>query len=132
YERYIQFDRLLGPYAGAYWVTLSCNVFIPQVLWFPRVRHNNPLLFLVALVVLLGMWMERFVIVITSLHRDYLPSSWGRYAPTGWDYAALFGSIGLFFLLFLLFIRFLPMISIAELRELLPRSEGGRAGESME
>ncbi len=132
YERYIQFDRMLGAYAITYWMTIACNVVIPQVLWFRRLRANNFVLFAVALVVLLGMWMERFVIVITSLHRDYLPSSWGRYAPTGWDYAGLFGSIGLFFALMLLFLRFLPMMSMAELRELLPRSEGGRGGESME
>ncbi len=132
YERYIQWDRLLGPYAAAYWVTLACNVAIPQVLWSRRVRSNDFLLFAVSVVVLVGMWMERFVIVITSLHRDYLPSAWGRYAPTGWDYAALFGSIGVFFTLFLVFLRVLPMMSMAELRELLPPAEGGRAGESME
>jgi molybdopterin-containing oxidoreductase family membrane subunit len=90
------------------------------VLWIKRVRQSSVALFVVSLIVLVGMWLERFVIVITSLHRDFLPSSWGMYSPTFWDWATFFGSIGLFLSLLFLFVRFLPMISIAEMRALLP------------
>jgi molybdopterin-containing oxidoreductase family membrane subunit len=123
YEKFSQVNRMFGPYAPAYWALLACNVFIPQVLWSRRVRSNPPALFVVALVVLVGMWLERYVIVITSLHRDFLPSSWGTYSPTVWDWATFLGTIGLFFTLLLLFIRFLPVISIAEMRALLPETE---------
>ena len=95
------------------------NVLIPQALWSRRIRTNVPLLFLIALSVNLGMWLERFVIVITSLHRDFTPSAWGHYGPTIWDWATLFGSIGLFLTLLFLFIRFLPVISMSEVRELI-------------
>ena len=97
---------------------ILCNIVIPQSLWFHRVRSNVLALFAVALVVNIGMWLERFVIVVTSLHRDFLPSSWGMYYPTRWDIATFVGSIGLFLTLFYLFIRFLPMISIFEMRGL--------------
>jgi molybdopterin-containing oxidoreductase family membrane subunit len=123
YEKFGQVNRMFGPYAPAYWALLTCNVFIPQVLWARRVRSSPALLFVVALVVLVGMWLERYVIVITSLHRDFLPSSWGMYAPTVWDWATFLGTIGFFFTLMLLFIRFLPVISIAEMRALLPETE---------
>jgi molybdopterin-containing oxidoreductase family membrane subunit len=123
FERYVQWNRLLGPYGWAYWLTLLCNVGIPQVLWVQRVRRNAVGLFLVSLVVNLGMWLERFVIVVQSLHRDFLPSSWGMYRPTVWDFATLFGSFGLFFTCFFLFVRFVPMISIAEMRVLLDEKE---------
>src|SRR5262249_40036412 len=96
YEKFVQVNRMFGPYAPAYWALLICNVLIPQVLWWRRARSNTVALFVVALTVLLGMWLERFVIVITSLHRDFLPSSWGMYSPTVWDWATLFGSLGLF------------------------------------
>jgi molybdopterin-containing oxidoreductase family membrane subunit len=127
-----QKDRLLGAPSTAYWTLLALNVFIPQALWSARVRHSPLALFLLSLCVLCGMWLERWVIVVGSLQRDYLPSAWGLFQPTWWDYAFLFGSIGLFFFLFALFLRFLPMISMAELRELLPRDQGGRDGESLE
>src|SRR5206468_7730378 len=97
---------------------------VPQALWSKGVRTSPVVLFFIALSVNLGMWVERFVIVVTSLHRDFLPSSWHMYFPTFWDWATLFGSIGLFLSLLFLFVRFLPMISIAEMRALLPEVEG--------
>src|SRR5438309_11788247 len=95
----------------------------PQLLWFKKVRSNVPFLFVIALVVNVGMWLERFVIVITSLHRDFLPSSWGMYHPTVWDWATFTGTIGLFLTLLFLFLRLLPMISIFEMRTLLPEAK---------
>jgi molybdopterin-containing oxidoreductase family membrane subunit len=123
YEKYAQLNRMSGPYAAVYWALIACNVVIPQVLWFRKVRGSSLGLFLVSLVVLVGMWLERYMIVVVSLHRDFLPSSWGMYAPTMWDYATFFGTIGLFLTLLFLFIRFLPMISISEMRQLLPESQ---------
>ncbi len=111
-------NRLMGPYAFAYWALIASHVLVPQLLWFRRVRRNVPLLFVISLIVNVGMWLERFVIIVISLHRDFLPSSWGAYAPTFWDFAQFFGSIGLFLTLLFLFIRVLPVISIFELREL--------------
>ena len=122
YERFMVFNRMTGPYAPAYWALIATNVVIPQALWLKRVRASVPLLFVVALVVNTGMWLERFVIVVTSLHRDFLPSSWGMYYPTVWDLATFLGTIGLFVALLFLFIRFLPMISIFEMRTLLPQA----------
>jgi molybdopterin-containing oxidoreductase family membrane subunit len=106
---------------------LACNLFAPQLLWWRRVRHSVPMLFVLSLVINLGMWMERFLIVVSSLHRDYLPSAWGMYTPTRWDWITLFGSVALFVWLFLLFVRFLPAISIAEMRELVRESAQGKA-----
>jgi molybdopterin-containing oxidoreductase family membrane subunit len=123
FEKYVQANRMLGPYWPAYWATIACNVLIPQVLWWKQARASVPALFVIALVVLVGMWLERFVIVVTSLHRDFLPSSWGMYMPTIWDWATFIGTIGLFLSLLFLFIRFLPMISISEMRALLPEAE---------
>ena len=111
-------NRFRGPYAPVYWALLGCNVLIPQLLWFRRIRTNVFVLFGVAMVVNVGMWLERFIIVVTSLHRDFLPSSWGMYYPTVWDWTFFIGTIGLFFALLFLFLRFLPMISIFEMREL--------------
>jgi Ni/Fe-hydrogenase subunit HybB-like protein len=116
-------NRMTGPYAPVYWLLILCNIVIPlTLLWFRRIRTNVTALFLVSLVVQVGMWLERFIIVVTSLHRDFMPSAWGVFYPTRWDWAILFGSIGLFFMLFFLFIRFLPMISIFEMRELVHRT----------
>ncbi len=123
FEMYTTHNRFMGPYAPAYWALILCNVIVPQALWSDRVRSNPLLLFIVAIVVNIGMWLERFVIVITSLHRDFLPSSWGNYLPTVWDWATFIGTIGLFLTLVFLFIRFLPMISIFEMRTLLPQAE---------
>jgi molybdopterin-containing oxidoreductase family membrane subunit len=123
YERYMTLNRMFGPYHVAYWALITTNIIIPQSLWFKRVRTSVPLLFLVALVVNTGMWLERFVIVVTSLHRDFDPSAWGMYYPTMWDWAVFLGTIGLFSTLVFLFIRLLPMISIFEMRTLLPQAE---------
>jgi molybdopterin-containing oxidoreductase family membrane subunit len=108
---------MFGPYWPIWWLVMVCNVGVAQALWWRRVRTSPGLLFAVALAVQLGMWLERFLIVITSLHRDFLPSSWGTYAPTVWDWATLAGSLGLFFTLLFLFVRLLPMIAIAEMRK---------------
>jgi len=118
YERYVTINRALGPYAWSYWALIACNIVTPQLLWFRSVRRSVPVLFVIALVINVGMWLERFVIVVVSLHRDFLPSAWGMYYPTIWDLVHFVGSLGLFFTLLFLFIRLLPMISIFELREL--------------
>jgi molybdopterin-containing oxidoreductase family membrane subunit len=123
YETYVVQNRAMGPYAPVYWSLILCNVITPQSLWFTRVRRSPVLLFAVAMVVNVGMWLERYVIVVTSLHRDFDPSSWGKYSGTFWDYATFIGTIGLFLSLIFLFIRFLPMISIFEMRTLLPAAE---------
>src|SRR3954464_13794851 len=127
FEQYMMMNRAFGPYAWAFWALMLTNVLIPQALWSKRVRRSEWLLFFVALSVNVGMWLERFVIVITSLHRDYVPSSWGMYWPTFWDWATFAGTIGLFLTLLFLFIRFLPMISISEVRELISEEKGGTA-----
>jgi Ni/Fe-hydrogenase subunit HybB-like protein len=118
FEQYMMMNRMFGPYGWIFWVLMLCNVLVPQALWSARIRRNPLTLFIVALFINLGMWIERFVIVITSLHRDFVPSSWRMFFPTIWDWATLFGSIGLFLTLLFLFVRFLPMISISEEREL--------------
>ena len=124
YETYLMHNRMAGPYATVYWLLIACNIVIPQLLWFRAVRANVPLLFIISLIVNVGMWLERFVIIVVSLHRDYLPSSWEMYYPTVWDFAQFFGSIGLFLTLLYLFVRFLPVISIFELRELVHETSG--------
>jgi molybdopterin-containing oxidoreductase family membrane subunit len=124
YEEYMVANRMKGPYAPFYWALIACNVVIPQLLWSRRVRRNLLLLFIISIIVNIGMWLERFIIVVTSLHRDYLPSSWGMYKPTFWDWSTYFGTIGLFLTLLFLFIRFLPVISIAEIRMILPGAKG--------
>ena len=119
YDRYMIMNRMTGPYAPVYWLLVLCNIVIPLgTLWSSKIRRNVAALFVISLIVQTGMWLERFIIVVTSLHRDFLPSSWGMYYPTRWDWAVYLGSIGLFFTLFLLFIRYLPMISIFEMRGL--------------
>jgi molybdopterin-containing oxidoreductase family membrane subunit len=111
-------NRMGGPYAGVYWAVVLCNVVVPQSLWWAGVRARPVALFAIAIVVNIGMWLERFMIIVTSLNRDFLPSAWHIYVPTFWDFATLLGSIGLFVLLFLGFLRVLPAISIAEMRKL--------------
>jgi molybdopterin-containing oxidoreductase family membrane subunit len=123
FEQYVIVNRAAGPYAVFYWALLLCNIVVPQALWSARVRSNVIALFIIAVIVNVGMWLERFVIVITSLHRDYLPSSWGMYMPTLWDTATFIGTIGLFLALLFLFIRFLPMISIFEMSGMLAETE---------
>ncbi|MDQ3585685.1 MAG: polysulfide reductase NrfD [Acidobacteriota bacterium] len=123
YEEYMIINRMTGPYAWAYWALIFCNIVTPQFLWSKRVRHSTAALFVISLVVSVGMWLERFVIIVTSLHRDFLPSSWAMYSPTIFDWTMFIGTIGLFFTLFFLFIRFLPIISIFEMRTILPQAE---------
>jgi molybdopterin-containing oxidoreductase family membrane subunit len=126
-ERFAVVNRAIGPYAVWFWLLITCNVVIPQLLWFAGVRRNAYALFALALVINVGMWLERFIIVVVSLHRDYLPSSWDVYAPTFWDWSTFVGTIGLFAALMFLFIRLLPVISIFEMREMV--EEGHEAVE---
>ena len=116
YERYAFINRATGPYWWAYWTMVSCNVISPQFFWIRKLRRNPWFLFVLSIFVNIGMWFERFVIVITSLHRDYMPSSWGYFRPTLVDILTLAGSFGLFFTLFLLFARFLPILAISEVK----------------
>ncbi|MBA3312775.1 MAG: polysulfide reductase NrfD [Planctomycetaceae bacterium] len=116
YEKFAFINRALGPYAWAYWTMISCNVISPQVFWFKWARTTPWFMFVVSIFVNIGMWFERFVITVTSLSRDFLPSSWDYFRPTTWDVLFLIGSFGLFFTLFLLFCRFLPVVAIAEVK----------------
>jgi len=118
YEKYMMINRMFGPYGWMYWLLILFNILIPQALWIRRVVTNVPALFLIAISVNIGMWLERYVIVVVSLSRDFMPSAWGMYSGTIVDYSVLAGSIGLFVCLMFLFIRVLPMISIFEMREL--------------
>ena len=129
YERFMMFNRLEGPYKHMYWLLLFCNLVAPQVFWFRKVRQSVPWLFVVAMIVNVGMWLERYIIVVVSLHRDYLPSSWGMYHGTIWDWTTFIGTIGLFLALLFLFIRLLPMISIFEMRAILPDAKVHEAEE---
>ena len=123
YDQALLWNRLHGPYAGVYWMLLICNIFIPQLLWIRKMRTNPVWLFMISFVILVGMWLERFVIVVLSLSRDFLTSSWGMYYPTRWDWITYFGTIGMFLTAMFLFVRILPMISIFEMRTLLPEAE---------
>jgi len=123
YEGFAFINRAFGPYAWAYWIMISCNVIIPQLFWSGRLRRNIKFLFVASIFVNIGMWFERFVITVTSLSRDFLPSAWDYYSPTIWDILTFVGSFGLFFTLFLLFIRFLPIISMSEVKSVLPQAD---------
>ena len=123
YDAYTLWNRLHGPYAYVYWSLLTCNIFLPQLLWIRKFRTNPGLLFMVSSIVLIGMWLERFVIVVVSLQRDFLTSSWGMYYPTRWDWMTFIGTLGFFLAAMFLFLRILPMISIFEMRTLLPQAE---------
>ena len=123
FDRYMIMNRMFGPYAPWYWLLITCNIAIPMtLLWSSKIRRNVKALFCLSLVVKLGMWLERFLIGVTSLHRDFVPSSGGIFYPTAIHFMLLFGTIGLFFTLFYLFIRYLPMISIFEMRELVHKT----------
>jgi Ni/Fe-hydrogenase subunit HybB-like protein len=122
YEGFAFVNRALGPYAWAYWTMVICNVVIPQLLWVKRIRRHLGWLFVISIFINIGMWFERFVIVIT-LSRDFLPSSWEYYTPTFWDVITFIGSFGLFFTLFALFVRFLPMVAMAEVKTVLPQAD---------
>ena len=123
YDAFLLWNRLHGPYHLLYGLLLVCNIAIPQVLWISKLRSSPFWLFLISLDVLIGMWLERFVIVVVSLHRDFLNSSWGMYYPTRWDWMTYIGTIGMFLALMFLFLRILPAISIFEMRTLLPEAE---------
>src|SRR5450631_1143423 len=123
YDAFTVWNRLHGPYAPMYYALLICNIFIPQLLWIKKLRTSPVALFLISGVILVGMWLERFVIIVMSLHRDFLTSSWGMYYPTRWDWMTYIGTIGLFLSAMFLFVRLLPMISIFEMRTLLPEAE---------
>jgi len=122
WEKFQTMNRMFGPYGFAYWTLIATNIVIPQVLWSKKVRSSPIILFLVSIDVLIGMWLERFVIVAISLSRDYLPSSWGVYIPTRWDWMTFLGTIGFFFTCMFIFIRLMPMIPMFEVRTLLPES----------
>ena len=121
YERFMLINRTFkGPMAWSYWMLLLCNFIVPQLMWSKKFRRNIPIVFTVCMFVNVGMWLERFVIIVTSLHRDFIPSSWQMYYPTQWDFITFFGTIGLFLTLMFLFVRVMPMIAIFELKTLLP------------
>ena len=123
FEESARWNRMTGPYAGQYWLLVFCNLGALQALWFKRVRSSPLLLFIASMIVLVGMWLERFMIIVSSLAQDFLPSAWGLFHATRWDWATYLGTIGLFMFLFFLFIRLLPMISIFEVRTLLPQAK---------
>lgn len=140
FEKFIFVNRALGPYAWAYWTMIFCNVVVPQIFWSKKLRTSIPVMFIASLLINVGMWFERFVIVVSSLATDFLPSSWDYYKPTFVDVGILIGSFGLFFTLFLIFIRFLPLIAMSEVKGVLPQADphfyshnghgkGGRNGE---
>jgi len=125
FDVFLAKQRLHGPYAPFYYALILCNILTPQLLWFKKVRRNIPALFVMSLIINLGMWLERFVIVVISLTRDFMPSAWGRYSPTVWDYATFVGTLGLFTMLIFLFVRGLPAIAISEMRELVHQDSHG-------
>ena len=130
YEKFMIWNRMTGPYRNMYWALIFCNVFTPNLLWFPKIRNNTILLFIISIIVSIGMWLERYVIIVVSLSRDFLPSSWGTYTGTPFDWSMFIGTIGLFLTLLFLFVRVLPMISIFEMRTLLPEAEVKHEGEA--
>jgi molybdopterin-containing oxidoreductase family membrane subunit len=121
YESFAFINRALGPMGWAYWIMVACNVLIPQLLWFRTVRSTVPAVFAISIFINVGMWFERFVIIVTSLQRDFLPASWAGYVPSSIEIATLIGSFGLFFTCFLLFCRFLPVIAISEVKGVIGR-----------
>jgi molybdopterin-containing oxidoreductase family membrane subunit len=123
YEKFAFVNRAFGQYWWAYWIMVSCNVITPQLFWFKRIRTSIPLMFVLSLFVNVGMWFERFVIIVTSLANDFLPTSWHDFIPTWVDIATMFGAFGLFGTLFLLFCRYLPMIAIAEVKATMPEAD---------
>ena len=123
YEQFMMYNRMFGPYGWSYWTLIAINAVMIQLLWFKSIRTNTLALFIMSLFVGVGMWLERFVIIVTSLNRDFIPASWGMYYPTIWDFMTFFGTIGLFLTLFLLFLRFVPMISMFEVKTLLPQGK---------
>jgi len=129
FEMFVTHNRATGPYAWSFWAVIACNIIIPQALWWRRNRISPKRLFGLSVVILIGMWLERYMIIVSALHRDYTPSIWWNFSATIWDNAVLYGSMGLFLTLFLLFVRFFPVISMFEVRELLPFSRPGGGAE---
>lgn len=123
FESFVFINRAFGPYAWAYWIMIACNVGFPQLFWFKKIRRSIPITFVLVLLVNVGMWFERFVIIVTSLHRDFLPASWGMYIPTMYDFGILLGSFGLFFTLLLLFVKVMPSVSLAEIKAVVPGAQ---------
>jgi Ni/Fe-hydrogenase subunit HybB-like protein len=123
YERFAFINRAFGPYAWAYWTMITCNVITPQLFWFKKLRTSIPVMFVASIFINIGMWFERFVIIVSSLSRDFLPGSWGYFKPTMVDIGIFVGSFGLFFTLFLLFVRFLPIIAMSEVKGILPQAD---------
>ncbi len=123
FESFVFINRAFGPYAWAYWIMIACNVGFPQLFWFKKIRRSIPITFVLVLLVNVGMWFERFVIIVTSLHRDFLPASWGMYVPTMYDFGILLGSFGLFFTLLLLFVKVMPSVSLAEIKAVVPGAQ---------
>jgi len=121
-ERFAFWNRAFGPYAWSFWVMIWCNVCAPQFFWSKRLRRNVWIVFVLALFANIGMWFERFEIIITSLTRDFLPTNWWRYKPTLIDFTTLIGSFGLFFTLFMLFCRYLPTVAMAEVKSIMPQA----------
>jgi len=126
YEGFMMQNRMFGPYGSFYWALVLCNIIIPQLLWSKRVRRNTVWLMIISIVISVGMWLERFVIVVTSLHADFMPSSWDMFYPTFWDWATYAGTIGFFLLAFFLFVRGMPLIAAHEVRTLLPFGKKGK------
>ncbi len=122
YEMFTFLNRAMGPYSWAYWIMVSCNVLTPQLFWFKKLRGSIPVLFVASILINVGMWFERFVIIVTSLSRDFLPGSWLSYTPTYVEILTFAGSFGLFFTLFLLFVRYLPMVAMAEVKSVMPQA----------
>ena len=122
YESFAFLNRAFGPYAWAYWIMISCNVVVPQIFWSKKLRTSVPVMFVASLLINVGMWFERFVIVVSSLANDFLPSSWGYFRPTIFDLGILFGSFGLFLTMFLLFAKFLPIVAMSEVKGVLPEA----------
>ncbi len=128
-EQFVFINRAFGPFAWSYWIMVSCNVLFPQLFWFRKIRRSVPVMLVIVILVNVGMWFERFVIVVTSLHRDFLPSSWGTFVPTIFDIGILAGSFGLFFTLVILFTKTLPLVSMSEIKAMSdgaqPSHQGG-------
>jgi Ni/Fe-hydrogenase subunit HybB-like protein len=123
YERYAFINRAIGPFAWGFWIMVSCNVLVPQLFWFKKIRNHLLIVWILSILVNVGMWFERFVIIVISLHRDFLPSNWGYYLPTWVDVMTFVGTFGLFFTMFLLFMRFLPMVAISEVKGVTPQAD---------
>ncbi len=128
YERFVFINRALGPYSWAYWTMITCNVLVPQLFWSSKLRRNLLVTWVISIFVNIGMWFERFVIIATSLHRDFLPSSWGYFIPTWIDVSIFVGTIGIFLSLFLLFAKFLPVLAISEVKGILPGAQPSHHG----